>query len=182
MIKLSDNPPMRYDLADDFTTEGDTWWVAHTKSRFEKALAWDLIRQGTSYFLPMVERTRISSGRKRRVMMPLFPSYVFFCGDEETRYQAMSTNRVCYTLDVHDQDRFVSELSSIGRALDCDAELDVYPHAVVGKCCRVTAGPLENVEGVVVRRGSNARVALEISTLGQAVIMEISADMLEEVG
>lgn len=155
------------------------WWVAHTRARFEKAFAWDMLRRGVGYFLPMLERTRVSGGRKRHVLVPLFASYVFFCGSEVDRHGAMATGRLCQTIPVSDQAKFVSEIAAIEKALAGRVVLDPYPHAAIGKRCRVAAGPFQGMEGVVTQRGKLARLVLEISILGQGALVEIDADLLE---
>jgi transcription antitermination factor NusG len=156
-----------------------TWHVAHTKARFEKAFAWDLHRKGIAYYLPMIERVRVSGGRKRRVMAPLFVSYVFFCGSDEDRHTAMTTNRLCQTIEVPDQFRLIQELSCLEQALSGHAELDPYPFAVVGHRCRVIAGPMIGLVGTVVRRDKLARLVLEVSMLGQGASLDIECDLLE---
>ena len=181
MLKLSDNPPMLHPSCSRICEARGPWWVAHTRARFEKAFAWDLLRREVIYFLPLIERVRISSGKKRRVLMPIFPSYVFFCGDEEARLAALQTNRLCQVIEVTDQGQMVDELTAIERALEGKAELDPYPFAAEGCHCRVTAGPFEGLEGIVAQRTGTARLVLQVSILGQGASMEIDADLLEAV-
>ncbi|MGB2819593.1 MAG: transcription termination/antitermination NusG family protein [Phycisphaerae bacterium] len=178
---MIENPPVALPGTETLVDLAGRWWVGHTKSRFEKAFAWDLIHRGIGYFLPMVERVRISGGKKRRVMAPLFASYVFFCGSDEDRYEAMTTNRLCQTLDVLDQETLVHELVSIEKALAGKADLDPYPFAAVGQRCRIAAGPFMGLEGVVVQRNGMARLVLEVSMLGQGAALEIDASLLETV-
>ena len=181
MLKFTDNPPMTPPGVSTIAEMEAPWWVAHTKARFEKAFAWDLMSRGIGYFLPLREKVSISGGRKRRVQMPLFTSYVFFSGSPEDRYAAMATGRLCQTIEVKDQDRFRSQILAVQRALAGDLPMDPYPFAVVGRRCRVTAGPLEGMEGVVVQRDKLARLVLEVSILGQGASVEIDADLLEAV-
>jgi hypothetical protein len=155
------------------------WWVAHTRPRNEKALAWDLLGRGVGYFLPMRERVFFSGGRRRHGLIPLFTSYVFFCGGEEDRLAALRTNRICQALDVPDQAGFIEELSAIEKALFGEADLEPYAGAAVGQKCRIVAGPFRDIEGVVVERGSRARLVLTVGLLGQGAVMEIEADLLE---
>ena len=100
MLRFEENPPMRTPSTASVADMSGDWWVAHTKARFEKALAFDLIAKGIGYYLPMVERVKLSGGRKRRLLLPLFPSYVFFCGDSDARYAALATNRLCQAIAV----------------------------------------------------------------------------------
>ena len=91
MLKASENPPMtwpQHQSIDDF--EG-TWWVAHTKSRNEKALAWQLVKKQVQYFLPMTWKVRRKKGRTLRSLMPIFPGYLFFCGGQEDRLEVLKT-------------------------------------------------------------------------------------------
>lgn len=183
MLKLSENPP-QLSLPEAGATVADLtglWWIAHTKSRSEKAFAWDLQAVGVGYYLPMVRRTTISGGRKRQVMKPLFTSYVFICGDKNSRLKALNTGRLCAVLPVTDQTRLVTELGTIQRALAGSPELDLYPFAAVGRRCRVTAGPFMGMMGIVVRRTTRATLVLEISVLKQGASLEIDLDLIEPV-
>src|SRR5688500_468301 len=107
MLAFSDNPPVLSPGLRSVAEGRGRWWVAHTKARCEKAFAADLLGRDVAYFLPMTERVSVSGGRKRRGMTPLFPSYVFVCGAEndDTRYRAMLTGRLCQVLPVADQGR-----------------------------------------------------------------------------
>ncbi len=181
MLKASENPPVTHPEPQSLTDAVGTWWVAHTKARFEKAFAWDLLRRDICYFLPMIERVRVSGGRKRHVQAPLFTSYVFFCGNDEDRYAALATNRLCQTIEVPDQAKLIRELSAVEKALAGKTQLDPYPFAATGRRCRIRSGPFQGFEGVVIRRDKLAQIVLEVSILGQGASMEIEADLLESI-
>jgi transcription antitermination factor NusG len=181
MLKVSDNPPM---LSDGFecpsAIDGD-WWVAHTRARSEKALAWDLHDRDIPYFLPMAEKTMIWGGRKRKVLTPIFPSYVFFSGDQTARHRVFSTDRVCQTIAVKLRKQFIAELDTLHEALANHLQLDLYPFAAIGSRCRITKGPLQGIEGIVIRKDDVLRLVLQVSMLGQGASLEITADLLEPV-
>ena len=179
MLKLEENPPILSPKAVSIEKLTGRWWVAHTKSRCEKAFAWELHDRGIGYFLPLIERVRISGGKKRKALHPLFSSYVFFCGEEEDRYAAMTTNRLCATIRVSNQEQLIEELSAIEEALGGDVQLDPYPYLATGQRCRIKAGPFRGMEGTVIRRNKVARFVLQVSILGQGAAMEVDADLLE---
>jgi transcription antitermination factor NusG len=181
MLAVAENPPMLPPGVQTLADMTGTWWIAHTKSRAEKAFCWELLGQGIGFFLPIVEKITFSGGRKRLVMHPMFPSYVFFTGDRAARYSALSTNRLCQVLEVKNQETFMKELTWIETAVNGKATLDTYPHAAVGKRCRVRSGPLLGVEGVVVERSSMTHLALQVSMLGQGALLQIHPDLLEPV-
>ncbi len=153
--------------------------MAHTRSRFEKALAWDLLRARIPYFLPLTELQRVSGGRRQRSVVPLFPGYVFFCGDPEVRFRVLRTNRVASTLPVPDQSELINELGAIAVALEV-ASLEVYPRPPIGRRVRIVSGPFEGLEGTVVRSLGRDRVVLQMSVIGQGAILEVQEECLRE--
>ena len=179
MLKLSDNPPIMSPSVATLADLPGTWWVAHTKSRFEKAFAWDLHRAGIGYFLPLVKRVMFSGDRKRHVLSPLFTSYLFICGSVEDRLTALRSGRLCQTIEVPDQHKLIEQLLPIESALIMGVQLNPYPHAAVGRRCRVKSGPFLGTEGVVLKRRRLPTIVLEISVLGVSAAMEIDADLLE---
>lgn len=181
MLAVADNPPMLPPGVDSLMDLPGPWWIAHTKSRAEKVFCWELLNQGIGFFLPCIEKITFSGGRKRLAQHPMFPSYVFFSGDEVARHHALSTNRLCQVLAVRNQDTLLRELAWIETAAKGKVPLDNYPHAAVGKRCRVRSGPLLGIEGVVVERSGMTHLALQVSMLGQGAILQIHPDLLESV-
>ena len=181
MLKPQENPPPVHPSDASVDRLVGQWWVLHTKARNEKALAWDLINRNISYFLPMLEKVRSTHGRRIKTVVVLFPGYVFLCGPEEDRYTAMTTNRIASAIDVIDQDRITKELAAIQKALDAPQQLDPFPYLQTGRRCVVTAGPLQGIEGCLVRRKNVDRLVLQVHVLGQAVSTEIDAALLEVI-
>lgn len=182
MIRLKDNPPMSWPTAISLVDVSDRWAAAYCKPRQEKALAWDLMRLQINYFLPMVLRETSSGGRRRRNMYPLFPSYVFFAGDEQQRLRVLKTERVVRLIDVADveQSQFRKELSSLEKAIECcPGSIELYPRIVPGAVVRIVTGPMKNVEGVVLKAHDKRKLWLGVSVLGVGATVEIHADLVE---
>lgn len=181
MLKYSDNPPMLAPWVDGVQQLAGRWWVAHTRARQEKALAWDLHHRQIGYFLPMYETVRVSGGRKRRVLTPFFPSYVFLCAGAEQRISALQTDRICQLVEVSDQQELVRELLAFEQVLARGLPLRVLPTIATGRHCRITSGPFRGLEGPVIREGRSARIVLRVSAIAQGALLEIDAGLLEPV-
>ena len=69
---MNENPPAIWPQVDSIQDFQGQWWVAHTKSRNEKALAHDLIARNVSYFLPMTLKVNRRSHRTLKSLLPLF--------------------------------------------------------------------------------------------------------------
>jgi transcriptional antiterminator RfaH len=181
LLKEDENPPITWPEEKSISEFSGVWWVAHTKSRNEKALARDLVGKDINYFLPMSWKVRRRRGRTLRSLLPLFSGYLFFCGDEKKRIELLRTNRVANLIEVKDQQRLYDELLQIERALRAGAPLASHKYVKTGQYCRVIAGPLADLQGVVVKTKAVTRLVLKVDILGQATSVEIDSDMIEVV-
>lgn len=157
------------------------WWVVQTKSRCEKALAGDLGRQNIGHFLPLVQKQRRHGGRLVHVDFPLFAGYLFLCGGDEERYAALMTHRAAHIIPVVNQSQIRNELRQIHRILVSRVAVDLYPKLCKGTRCRVIAGSLAGLEGVVLRRRDVTRIYIGVNALGQSAEMEIDPALLEPI-
>jgi len=180
VLKTSENPPMIWPDEKSIADFAGIWWVAHTKSRNEKALAWQMLRKSVNYFLPMRWKVSRNKGRTVRSLLPLFTGYIFFCGDENHRLEVLKTNRVAKLIEVKDQAGLLADLLPIECVLREGKSLQPHKYLKAGQRCRVTAGPLAGTEGIV-ETGEQMRLILQINMLGQATSVQIDRDMIELV-
>jgi transcriptional antiterminator RfaH len=129
----------------------------------------------------MTWNVKRKSHRIIRSLLPLFSGYLFFCGRENQRLELLRTNRVANVIEVKDQCKLLDELVQIEQALRAGAPLTPYKYIKQGQRCRVIAGPLLGLEGIVVTTKSATRLVLQIDMLGQAASVEIDIDMIELV-
>ena len=178
-MKESENPPAIWPEDKSIEQFEGKWWVAHTKSRNEKALAWQMLRNNISYFLPMTRKVTRKKGRTFRSLLPLFTGYLFFCGNEDQRIKVLQTNRIANLIEVTETERFLKDLSPIEKLIR-EGE-DVKPHVYIkaGQKCRVIAGPLLGTEGIAETENQNTRLILQVEMLGQATSVEIATDFIE---
>ncbi|MBN1765522.1 MAG: hypothetical protein JW860_09720 [Sedimentisphaerales bacterium] len=181
MLKFSENPPILY--PEDLSIEEipGQWRVAHTKSRNEKALASVMCKWQIPYFLPLVEKTTKRKHRIYKSLLPLFSGYLFFCGTQEQRYRALTSNRIAQVIDVIDQDKFIKEITAIHKAIYGGMPIDTHPYLKAGKRCRVIGGALMGCEGMIEQKKNMTRIVLQVDMLGQSAAVEIDADLLEPI-
>lgn len=168
--------------AQDLALEGPgTWFVLHTKSRQEKAMAGDLAARKVAHFLPLVTKVRTSGSRKVKVQEPLFPGYLFLRGSQDDVYNADRTKRVAHIITVPNQQRLIWELRNLAMALQNKTPLDPYPYLKEGVRVEVTSGPLRGLQGIIESRSSIDRLILSVEILGRAVSVELHGALLDVV-
>jgi len=159
----------------------DRWYVLHTRSRQEKAVATQLAARKVSHFLPLVEQVHFYGNRKAVVSLPLFPSYVFLHGTAEQAYEVDRTKRLVRIITVKDQQQLEWELQNLRLALKKKAPLDPYPYLKKGVRAEVKSGPFRGLQGVIEDRLKPERLLLQIDMLGRALSVEIDGALLEPV-
>ncbi len=150
------------------------WFCIYTMSRREKDLMRKLASLKVAHYGPVIpKRYRSPNGRLRTSFIPLFPNYVFMFGNEEDRYQAMTTNCISRCNVVEDRERLVHDLRQIFHVVDAGVALTPEARLEAGNRVRVKTGPFARYEGTVVRREGKTRLLLSIQFLEQGVSMEM---------
>jgi len=160
---------------------GTVWWVAHTKSRREKALADFLADRGVGYYLPLMKTRQPSSRRERYSFMPLFAGYLFFKGSLDDRYNAYASNQIARVLEVKDQNKLRDELRHINSVLAANELLAPCDFFTEGQRVRVKAGPLKGIEGIIDRKNGGCRLVLTVSSIAQSFAVNVEAEMVKAV-
>ena len=175
-IELS--PPDLFDLGDrEFP-----WWVAHVRSRQEKALARRLLPKQVPFFLPCRSHRVRRAGRTFLSYVPLFPGYVFFRGSAPARQVALDSKLTVQILEVPDQPLLGKELQQIRHLLDSGADLVPYKDLVPGDPVCIQEGPFQGYTGVVLRTKGHLRLLVSISMLKQTVAVEFSREAVAPIG
>jgi transcriptional antiterminator RfaH len=159
------------------------WWVLSTRADAEKALARYLFGRQIAFFLPLYQKDVRVAGRWRRSYLPIFPGFIFLFASARHRLTALETDLVARSIPVHDQDRLRLDLANVLRVIATGMPLIPEPRLEAGTLVEVTSGPLAELQGKVLRRGRQLRLAIEVQLLHQAVSVEIDGDrfrVLEE--
>src|SRR5579862_8681518 len=160
----------------------DRWFVLHTRSRQEKALADELRKRGTRCFLPLKDQVAFYGRRKVINELPIFSGYLFLLGTVEQAYSADRTGRVARIISVFDQTRLNWELHNLQIALRRRAYLDLYSHLSTGMKVEVRSGPFRGLQGVVENRSDKRnRLILQVGALGVGASLEIDGSILDPV-
>ena len=170
-----------FDLFSLSVEQAPTWFVLHTKSRQEKAVAADLESLRVPHFLPLVKQARHYGRRKIHVALPLFPGYLFVRGTKQQVYLADRTKRLVSIIPVSDQEQLNWELKNLNLALSNNASLDPYPSLKAGTRVEVRSGPFRGLQGLIETHGQGDRLILQVQMLGRGMSLEIEASLLDAI-
>jgi len=167
------------------TEHSPQWYAVHTRSRFEKAVSTQLSAKAVEVYLPSFGEVHKWKDRNKFVEMPVFPGYVFvrFAGDSATRLQIMKTPGAVRILGNRDTILPVpdDEINSVRRLLLSTGKCASHPFVREGDWVRVRRGPLQDLEGLLVRIKNQNRLVIAIELLSQAVSTEVDAGDVEPI-
>ncbi len=152
------------------------WYAAYTCANHEKRVAEQLDQRAVEHFLPVYETVRRWKDRRMRLQLPLFPGYVFVRLPLRDRLQVLQVPSVVRLVGFSGlptplpDDEMETLRSGLARLLRAEP----HPYLTAGRRVRVTRGPLEGLEGIVVRKKNHSRFVISLHLIMRSVAVEIS--------
>ncbi|MGH9446743.1 MAG: transcription termination/antitermination protein NusG [Terriglobia bacterium] len=159
------------------------WYALYTRHQHEKLVAETLARKAFNVFLPIYEATHRWKDRLKQLSLPLFPSYVFVKGGLDRQLQIMTTPGVYSIVASAGRAAAIPEeqIDAVKRMVEGPLRVEPHPFLKCGDAVRVTTGPLQGIEGILVRKKNVTRLVLSIEMLTKSVAVEIDGWMVERI-
>lgn len=158
-------------------TPPPSWYAVHTRSNFEVRVADQFSAKGIENYLPAYEEMHQWQDRKRKVLVPLFPGYVFvrIADHTQTRLPLLQTPGVVRIVGQGGNHEPLSdhEVEAIRSVLQSNTRCFAHPFLREGAWVRVKRGPLKGVEGYLVRLKGQSRLVISVNILSQSVATEV---------
>jgi transcription antitermination factor NusG len=157
------------------------WYAVYTRHQHEKIVAESLSNNGIEVFLPTYCAVRQWKDRKKHLLLPLFPCYVFLHGGLDRRVKVLSTPGVYSFVGVAGHPAAIqeTEIESIRKAVTSGLRAEPFPFLQCGDRVRVKAGPLMGIEGILIRKKSSFRLILSAELLQKSIAVEVDAFSVE---
>lgn len=152
------------------------WYAAYTFPRHEKAVADQLKMKAIEVYLPVYDKLSRWKDRTCRLQLPLFPGYVFVRIALSQRVRVLEIPGVVRMVGFngHPAPLPEGEIESLRTYLSY-RKAEPYTYLAVGKRVRIYAGPLEGLEGVILRRKGKMRVVVSIDSIQRSIALELEA-------
>lgn len=159
------------------------WYALYTRHQHEKCIAQHLGNLGFDVFLPLYREVHQWKDRRKVVVLPLFPCYVFFAGDLNRMFEILNVPGVCSLVSSGGKVSCIAstELDAVRRAVASRLPVEPHPFVQQGERVRVLGGPMAGVEGVVARRKGSLRLVLPIRMLNRSVSVEVEERHTERI-
>jgi transcription antitermination factor NusG len=176
-IGSTDNP----ELLSSFY--GPFWYAAYTSANHEKRVAEQLLQRSVEQFLPLYNSVRRWKDRRVHLQLPLFPGYVFVRIALCDRLRVLQIPGVAKLVEFNGTPAPLpeEEIEALKKGLVCGVHAEPHAFLTVGRRVRVKAGPLEGLQGIVLRRKNRLRLIISLDLIRRAAAVEVEAADLERV-
>jgi transcriptional antiterminator NusG len=154
------------------------------KHQHEKKVTELLERKGIEVFLPCQQVSRRWADRKKHLLLPLFPGYVFLRSNLDNKIQMLSTPGVFFLVENAGRACAIAahEIESIRRIVEAGVSVQTHPFIASGDAVRICSGPLSGISGILERFKNQCRVILTVQALQKALSVEVEVSNIERIG
>lgn len=162
-----------------------SWYVLHTKSRFENVVHDALSRKSTEVFLPKIQVKSKRRDRNIMIRVPLFPGYIFVQTDlkPEHHIDILKTAGAVRLIGNKEGPIPVSSdtIESLKIMVQADHPVKTGSQFKKGDPVIVVNGPFTGVLGIFERYRGLSRVVVNIEALGQFASVDVNEDDIEKL-
>ena len=122
--------------------------------------------------------------RAMHLSLPLFPCYLFLRAMKERRLEVLTMPGIVSVLGINGEPAAIpeSEIESVRRVIEWGNRVEPHPFLRCGDRVRVISGPLQGLEGILVRKKSFYGLVLSIEMLERSAAVEVDVSAVERVG
>jgi len=165
------------------------WYVVHTRSRHEYKVNTRLIQKNLTTFLPEMETWSKQKDRRKKILVPLFPGYVFAEApllDNETKLAILKTVGVVRILGKKENAEPIPvpdhKIDAIRRFINSKTEIFTLEFPREGEPARIIDGPFAGVEGIVIKRNVEKELfVVSIELLQRSVAIKLKGFQISKI-
>lgn len=154
------------------------WYALRTRARHEKQVR-DRLRAiaAVEPLLPTVVRLSRWKDRRKMIEVPLFPGYCFAWFAQPSGRAVRCTPGVVQIVGNGGRPEPIpeEEIAAIRALMASKLPYDAHPYLKEGMPVRVVRGPLEGMQGILLRKQRAYRLVIAVHLVQQAASVEIDA-------
>jgi transcriptional antiterminator NusG len=163
------------------------WFALWTHSHCEQLVHDQLAAKGFEAFLPTIRTWSRRAGTRRLIPLPMFPSYLFVhqAMDKRSYIEIVKSKGLVRILGAR-WDRLTAvadtEIAALQRIQNTELPVMPHPYLHEGQRVRINAGPLDGVEGLLIRsRPNRGLLVISVNLLQRSIAVEVDCTFVTPV-
>ncbi len=164
--------------------DAEAWFALYVQVNHEKEVSKRLQDKSFQAFLPLMETWSKRKDRRKKLLVPLFPGYVFLRTvlDNYATHSILRVPGAVKLLSNSEGPLPIPEhqVQNLETLLQSQKKLSLYSYLQDGQWIRVARGPLKGCVGILVRRNPNkGRLVVSIDLIQRSVSVELDVEDVE---
>ena len=165
------------------------WYAVNTRSRHEDKAYTLLVQKSILAFLPRIEVWSKRIDRRKKIMVPMFPGYLFVelpNLDNQTKLDVLKTFGVVRILGKSKNSEPIpvpdDKIDAIRRIVQSRVEVQQFQYPKVGEPARIIDGPFKGIEGSVISTDyENELFVISIELMQRSVAIKLEGFRIAKI-
>ncbi|GAB5525205.1 MAG: UpxY family transcription antiterminator [Roseivirga sp.] len=159
------------------------WHVLYVRQKYEKTISTKLDEMGVEHILPLTKTLRVYKSQSRKVIVPLFPGYLFLNIQPGKRHHVTNLNGVYSFVKIGQEFQRVQHweienLRILAGNVNNYSDLRPEPYIRSGSLIEVTQGPFCGMRGLVTGK-NGGRILVTIDSIKSAISISVPQTQVE---
>lgn len=164
-----------------FNAPDTCWYAIYVCTHHEKRVTYQLAERRLDSFLPVYRSVRRWKDRRKELDMVLFPGYVFVRMDLRDRLRVLELPGVVGLVSSKGQPVLIpkQEIKALKDGLVAGVRAEPHPYLKAGRQVRVKHGPLQGLQGTLIRRKEGFRIVFSLDLIMRSIAVEVDEGDVE---
>ena len=152
------------------------WFALYTKPKHEFKAEMQLNDMGIETYLPKITTIKQWSDRKKKIVEPLFKSYIFIYADQSERFLSVQAKGIIKVVNFNGAPATLPawQIENLKKLLNLSPEASVTDLIKIGTPVKIIEGPFKGVVGIIAKCDNDEHVlGVNIDLLQRSVIVHI---------
>ncbi len=157
------------------------WFALYTKPKNEFKAEKQLLDMGIETYLPTITTIKQWSDRKKKVIEPLFKSYIFIYASQSERFLSVQARGIVKVVNFNGTPATIPnwQIENLKKMLINSPEAFVTDLLKIGTLVKIIEGPFKGVEGIIAKSNNDDRIlGVNIDLLNRSVIIHLPASSI----
>ncbi|MGJ5813775.1 transcription termination/antitermination protein NusG [Paludibaculum fermentans] len=167
----------------DFARHSCAWYALTVRPQHERAVELALAARGLTTYLPLLETVRKWSDRFKKLVVPLFPGYIFCRFDTAARMHVLKTPGVISIVSIGQIPTPIPEaqVEAVRKMLASGSAVETCAYLRQGERVRIEDGPMAGVEGILLEVRDACRLVVAIDLFQRSVAVQLHRESVVPV-
>lgn len=159
------------------------WYPFYTKSKYEKKVYLELLKQNYEAYLPLQKTIRQWKDRKKIVEVPLFSSYIFVRIAPRQIIEVLRINGIARYISFNNKPAYVKdeEIDLIKSFLDTNSRIEVVDGLIKEDSEVVMkSGLFSGYKGKVIKHFGKNKIVVEIESMNKTLLVTLDTESIKE--